>query len=181
MKKLMLLLALVAVPAFAQRGPQPPPPPQVPDAPMLPPQGPPPFFHGAPGIPPQVAAKLGIPAETVKKVQSLAFDSQDQLINLEADLKRAQLDLERTLAQPNPDESTVNVKLEAVSKAELNVRKNRIGLMLKVRKTVGPEMWDKLQAELPMMDMGGPGHMRREVRIIKGPNGEEQTEVRGVP
>lgn len=175
MKKMILLLALVSLPAMAQH-PQPPPPP---DAPM-PPEPPPPFFHGPPGIPPQVAARLGIPSETVKKVQSLSFDAQDALITLEADLKRAQLELERALAQPNPDESAVNLKLEAVAKAELNVRKNRIGLMLKIRKLVGPEMWDRLQAELPPMEMGG-GHMRREVRVIRGPNGEKSTEVRESP
>ncbi len=179
MKKLMLVLALVSLPALAQRPPQPPP---VPDAPMPPDLPPPPFFHGAPGIPPQVAAKLGIAPETVKKVQNLAFDAQDALINLEADLKRAQLDLERALAQPSPDESTVNVKLEAVSKAELSVRKNRVGLMLKIRRLLGPELWEKVQAELPPMDAMGPGHaFRREVRVIKGPNGEKTTEVHESP
>ena len=49
-------------------------------------------------------------------------------------------------------ELKVMQKLELISKAELAVRKNRVGLMLKVRKLIGPEAWEKLQAEMP-----GPG------------------------
>ncbi len=67
-------------------------------------------------------------------------------------MKRAQLELERVLVEPKPDEAKVMQKLELISKAELAVRKNRVGLMLKVRKLVGPEAWEKLQAEMP-----GPG------------------------
>ncbi|MFT3840619.1 MAG: periplasmic heavy metal sensor [Myxococcaceae bacterium] len=172
MKTLLLAVSMFALPALAQHAPQPPQPPPAPDAPMPPP--PPAFFHGAPGIPPQVAQKLGIPQETVKKVQQLGFDSQDQLINLEADLKRAQLDLERTLAGTNPDESQVMLKLEQVSKAELQVKKNRVGLMLKIRKQLGPDLWEKVQAELPMMDISaGPGFRHHEVRVIK--NGDSKT------
>jgi Spy/CpxP family protein refolding chaperone len=175
-KTFLLAVSLFAFPALAQHPPLPPPPPEAP----MPPEPPMPFFHGPPGIPPQVAQKLGIPTETVKKVQQISFDAQDQLINLEADLKRAQLDLERTLAGNSPDESQVMLKLVQVSKAELAVKKNRVGLMLKIRKQLGPELWEKVQAELPPMDMGGPGFRHREVRIIK--NGEgKSVETRDYP
>lgn len=181
MKKLLsFAVALFSVAALAQATPPPPPappPPPMPPPPMM--HGGPGFFPGPPGIPPPVAAKLGIPPETVAKVQQLGFDANDQLITLEADLKRAQLDLERSLAQANPDESAMLAKLETISRAELAVRKNRMTLMLRIRKAVGPAMWDKLQAEFPMMgDAGGPG--RREIRIIKkrdGTNVEENVHI----
>ena len=117
-----------------------------------------PGFHGAMGIPPPVAAKLGISPELAKQVRDASLDANEALITLEADLKRAQLELERTLAEPKPDESKVMQKLELITKAELAVRKNRVGLMLKVRKLLGPELWEKLQAEMPGPGMGpGPG------------------------
>ena len=185
MKSLLTAAVLLSSVALAQPAP-PPVPPAPPNAPM-PPMPPPPsmhgggpgFFHGPPGIPPPVAAKLGISAETVTKVQQLGFDANEQLINLEADLKRAQLELDRALAQPNPDELATLAKLDAVSRAELAVRKNRMSLMLRIRKALGPAMWDRLQAELPMMgDLSGPGG-RREVRIIKKRDGivEENVQV----
>jgi hypothetical protein len=135
---------------------------------------------GGPGIPPQLAAKVGIPPETVKKVRDLTFEANDSLINLEADLKRAQLDLEKTLAQSTVDEATTMNKLEVLSRAELAVRKNRMGLMVRIRKAVGPESWEKLQAEMPINLMGPPGPgagMRREVRIIRNGAGGETVDV----
>ena len=116
-------------------------------------------FEG--GIPPQVAAKLGIPSDTVKKVQDLAFDANDKLIGLEAELKRAQLALEREIRAESPDESRVEKLLEAVGKAEVAVRKNRLGLMIRVRKILGNDLWLKMEAlrgenRTPPPE-GGPG------------------------
>lgn len=191
-RSLLLVPLLSAAVCFAQATPRPSPPvpPTAPRAPMapLPPMPPGPGMgmgmgFGPPGIPPEVAQKVGISADTQKKVRDLSFEANDALINLEADLKRAQLDLQRTLAQPQVDEPAVMNKLEVVSRAELAVRKNRMGLMVRIRKAVGPEAWDKLQAEMPgpgagmMMGGGGPG--RREIRIIRTDEGGENIDVRG--
>jgi Spy/CpxP family protein refolding chaperone len=118
-----------------------------------------PGMHGPMGIPPHVAAKLGLSPELTKQVRDASLDANEALITLEADLKRAQLELERALGEAKPDESKVMQKLELISKAELAVRKNRLGLMLKVRKLLGPETWEKLQAEMPGPGpgFGGPG------------------------
>lgn len=121
-------------------------------------QGPGGMMPGGPmGIPPHVASKLGLSPEVTKQVRDASLDANEALISLDADLKRAQLDLERLLSDPKAaDEAKVFQKLEVISKAELAVRKNRMGLMLKVRKLLGPEAWEKLQAEMPGP---GPGRM----------------------
>ena len=128
-RSLLLVPLLSAAVCFAQATPRPSPPvpPTAPRAPMapLPPMPPGPGMgmgFGPPGIPPEVAQKVGISADTQKKVRDLSFEANDALINLEADLKRAQLDLQRTLAQPQVDEPAVMNKLEVVSRAELAVR-----------------------------------------------------------
>ena len=146
MKSVLIALTVVSSVAVAQPGPPP-----------MPPMPPPGFFSGPPGIPPPVAARLGVPPETVKKIQQLGFDANEALINLESDLKRAQLELDRALAQREPDEAATLAKLDAITRAELQVRKNRMSLMLKIRKLLGPQLWERLQAELPMMGEGGPG------------------------
>lgn len=171
-----LAVALFAAPALAQqqdvlieRGtgeglpppppPLPPPPPAPPMMAVLPP--------AANGIPPQVAEKLGLSKDLVQKVQDLTFDANEQLISLEADLKRAQLALDRLLRSPNPADSAVMQQVEAVGRAELAVRKNRIGLMLQIKRLLGPDTWQKLEAEM--------GDMRREIRILRhGPPTDEQ-------
>lgn len=183
MKPLAIAALLLAATALAQRPP--PPPPAAPAPPAMPPM--PPMggmmMHGPPGIPPPVAQRLGIAPDTVKKVRDLSLDANEQLIGLEADLKRAQLDLERALLETNPDEAKVLGKLDVIAKSELAVRKNRMALMLKIRKLLGPELWAKLEAELPMggehlgMMHGPGGEQRREVRIIRTGDGEN-VEVR---
>lgn len=192
-RSLLLWPLLSAAVCFAQGAPpRAAPPPRAPPAAPMPPMPPHPpgmgmgmgMPFGPPGIPPQVAQKVGIPTETVKKVRDMSFEANDALISLEADLKRAQLDLERTLSQPQVDEPAVMNKLEVVSRAELAVRKNRMGLMVRIRKAVGPEAWEKLQAEMPgpdrmMMMMPPGGGMRREVRIIRDGEGGETVDVRG--
>jgi hypothetical protein len=130
-----------------------------------------------------VAKKLGIAADVVKKVEDASFEANDALIGLEADLKRAQLALQKTLASASVDEGQVMGKLEAVGKAELAVRKNRMGLMLKIRRLLGPDTWEKLQGELHGPEetmLGGLGHeVRREVRVIRHGDGSEMVDVRG--
>lgn len=186
---IVCVVMLVGAAAFAQKPPQAPVPPvpPVPAVPMLPPM-PPPMgggFMSPAGIPPPLAQKVGISAETQKKVRDLSFEANEQLISLEADLKRAQLDLEKTLAAQQVDESVVMNKLEVVGRAELAVRKNRMGLLVRIRKAVGPEAWERLQAEMTgpggavfMLNGGMPG-TRREVRIIRDGNGGETVDVQG--
>jgi hypothetical protein len=170
MRLVTALAVLLSLAAFAQ-GPAP-----LAPLPPLPPPPPDALFRGPPGIPPQVAQKLGLSSELVKKVRDLGFDANEALIPLEGDLKRAQLDLERTLAQAQVEEAAVLLKAEAVSRTELAVRKNRLTLLVRIRKLVGPETWEKLQGEFPGPGMlsGAPG-VRREVRVIK--HGDGTTEV----
>ncbi len=129
------------------------------------------------GIPPPVAARLGIPVDKVKKVQDLAFEANDKLIGLEADLRRAQLALEREMRGEAPNEANVEKLIDAVGKAEVAVRKNRIGLMIRVRKALGNELWQKLEAlraeEGPHRGpgMGPPGEGMGPMSPGMGPHG----------
>jgi hypothetical protein len=173
MKKLMCaLVVLAAVPALAQdkqeenvvimRGPGRAPMPPLPPLPPEPPMGPHSF-----GIPPQVAAKIGLPQALVQKVQDLTFEANEALIGLEADHKRAQLALEKELRQPSPNEGTVKDLVEKVGRAETAVRQNRVGLMVAIKKALGPDYWTKLEAEMGTIPLGtGPQRFRIERRIV---------------
>jgi Spy/CpxP family protein refolding chaperone len=166
-----LTVVLLALPAMAQEedviieragtpamAPLPPPPPMPP----MPPVGgpmmmalPPPAY----GIPPHVVEKLGLSKDLVQRVQDLTFEANDQLITLEADLKRAQLALDKLLRAPNPSENAVMQQLEVVGRAEMAMRKNRVGLMLQIKRLLGPDTWQKIEAEM--------GEFRREIRFLR--------------
>jgi hypothetical protein len=100
------------------------------------------------GIPPELVEKLGLPKTTVSKVQDLIFASNEELISLEADHKRAQLTLDRELRQDSPNEATVKGLVEKVGRAETSVRQNRVALMVAIKKILGPDTWRKLEAEM---------------------------------
>ncbi|MBZ4416414.1 periplasmic heavy metal sensor [Myxococcus sp. RHSTA-1-4] len=114
------------------------------------------------GIPPHVAEKLGIPRDVAKRVQDLTFESNEALIPIEADLKRAQLRLERLLSAPTPDERAILQQVEEVGRAETAVRRNRVGLMVQIKKLLGPDLWQKLEAEM------GAVRIEKRIQIHKG-------------
>lgn len=111
-------------------------------------------------IPSHVAARLGIAQETVRKVRELAFTANEELIGLEAELKRNQLALERQLHSESPEETPVFKLVENVGRAEAAVRKNRIGLMLRVRKALGADAWEKLEALKHAPNPSGPPSLK---------------------
>jgi hypothetical protein len=185
-----LTAALFAAPALAQQldvviersddtaiAPLPPMPPMPPMSPMPPMPPAPPMMVSLPppayGIPPHVVERLGLPKELVQQIQDLTFESNEQLITLEADLKRAQLTLEKLLRSQNPSESAVMQQVDTVGRAEMAVRKNRIGLMLHIKRLLGPDTWQKLEAEM--------GEMRRELRFMRHPSFEEKGSRRSEP
>ncbi|MCP3143321.1 periplasmic heavy metal sensor [Pyxidicoccus xibeiensis] len=114
------------------------------------------------GIPPHLVEKLGIPRDVAQRAQDLSFESNEALIPLEADLKRAQLRLERLLSAPSPDESGILKQVEEVGRAETAVRRNRVGLMVQIKKLLGPDLWQKLEAEM------GPMHFEKHIKIHRG-------------
>jgi hypothetical protein len=107
-----------------------------------------PLGSASSGIPPELVEKLDLPKATVSKVQDLIFDSNQELISLEAEHKRTQLALERELRQDAPKEATVKDLVDKVGRAETAVRQNRVALMVTIKKLLGPDTWRKLEAEM---------------------------------
>ena len=97
-------------------------------------------------IPPRAAVELGIPRETLRQVDEVAFAANDEIVGLDAAVRRAQLALDRELRSPSPDEEKARELVEAVSRAETAVRKNRVVLLIRVRKLLGDDLWQRLEA-----------------------------------
>ncbi len=97
-------------------------------------------------IPPRAAVELGIPRDALRRVDELAFAANDAIVGLEAAHRRAQLALSRELRSPSPDEGKAQELVEAVALSEMAVRKNRVVLLIRVRKVLGDELWQRLEA-----------------------------------
>lgn len=158
-----LTLALASSPALAQQPPQRGQPmPVHRGGPGMPGPG-----RFAAGIPPHVAVRVGISEDLQKRIRQMSFEANEQLINLEADLKRAKLELQKQLTADKPNQGAVMAQVDRVARAEAEVRKNRLGLLLRVREALGPELWKKLEAEMPMERM-----KMRKLRGGHGPLGQ---------
>lgn len=108
------------------------------------------------GIPPEIARKLAIPAETLRQIDDAVFEANRALIDLDASHKKAQLELERELRSPTPDAARAMALATTASETELAVRKNRLGLLLKIRQLLGPDLWDRVQAEISAQPRATP-------------------------
>jgi Spy/CpxP family protein refolding chaperone len=134
-----------------------------------------PLPAAANGIPPHLVEKLGVPRDVAQKIKDLSFESNEALIPLEADLKRAQLRLERLLSAPSPDERAILTQSEEVGRAETAVRRNRLSLMVQIKKLLGPDLWQKLEAELGSM------RIEKRIELRRAAPGEEREPRPGTP
>jgi hypothetical protein len=114
-------------------------------------------------IPPRAAAEIAIPAEKLRRVEELAYTANEEAIELEGAVRRAQMALDRELRAQPPDEGRLVERIDALTKAEGAMRKNRILLLSRVRGALGEELWRRLEAwraeNLPPRD-GAPGPLR---------------------
>jgi hypothetical protein len=113
-------------------------------------------------IPPRAANEIGIPADTLRRVEELAYAANEEAIALEGAVRRAQMALDRELRAQPSDEARLVERIDALTKAEGAMRKNRILLLARVRGALGEELWRRLEAWRaenlpPRRDLGPPG------------------------
>lgn len=104
----------------------------------------------APVIPPDVAARVGISDAQQVEISRIAIESNRELVELRKKHRSAQQALEKLLQVSTPPREVVLTQVERVGAAETEVRKNRVALMLELRRVLGPELWAKLQLELEL-------------------------------
>jgi hypothetical protein len=121
-------------------------------------------------IPPRAASELGIPAETLRRVEELAYTANEEAIELEAAVRRAQMALDRELRAQPPEEAKLVERIDALTKADGAMRRNRILLLARVRRALGEELWRRLEGWRAENPPPGRDGMRPE-RPGPGPGG----------
>ena len=107
----------------------------------------------------QISTEIGLSADQQAKIKELFYSSQKDAIDLQAQAQRAQLELKHAMDADTPDEKAVMKALDAHIAADGALQRNRVKLLLEVRKVVTTEQWDKLK-ELRASRRGGMGgHM----------------------
>ena len=93
-----------------------------------------------------VADRLKLSPELRTKVQDAVYKSSGAALEIKARIDRAELDLKHLMAQSSFDDKAVLKAVDALNSAEAELRKNRVQLMLDVRKLLTPDQWKELLA-----------------------------------
>lgn len=133
-----------------------------------------------------VVKELQLSDAQIKQIEQTFLDYRMKLIDLKADVERAELKLQPLIEADRPDDAQVGNQVDAVLSARAKLEKTNTMMMLAIRKALSVEQWKKLQAiqqkrEGPFFThFGGPpgaGMRHNEIFIRRGPDGPESSPV----
>ncbi len=106
-----------------------------------------------------VAKELGLSKAKADKIKNKIYDANKKSIQLRAALEAENLELRRMLEADKVSESKVMSQIDKVVTAEGKLRKNRIGLLLAVKKELTPAQQEQMQQMIMnrRQGRGGPG------------------------
>jgi Spy/CpxP family protein refolding chaperone len=105
----------------------------------------PPPLAGPPLAGKKLMHEIGLSDQQIEKVQELSLKADREQIDIRADLDKAHLDMRQLLSADKPDQKAVFAQIEKIGALEIRMKKNRIGLMLEVRKLMTPAQWEKIE------------------------------------
>jgi Spy/CpxP family protein refolding chaperone len=124
---------------------------------------------------PRIAAVLKITPDQQKAMDQILFQHREKLIDLQADLKKAELDMEPLMNADEPNRAAIEAQIDKVVTARGALEKANSNFLLDIRMKLTPDQWKQIKnfrAEGGMHAMhrqwgpGGPGQRMR----MRGPN-----------
>lgn len=125
---------------------------------------------------PRVATALKITSDQQKAMDEILFQHREKLIDLQANLKKAELDMEPLMNADEPDHPAIEAQIDKVVAARAALEKANANFLLDIRMKLTPDQWKQIKdfrAEGGMRGTrrqwgpGGPGQRMR----MRGPNG----------
>ncbi len=95
---------------------------------------------------PAIAAKLNLTEEQRKSFDQILLQHRTTLIDLHANLEKAELALEPLIGSDQPDEARVLAQIDTVAQARAQLEKANARFLLAIRAKLTPEQWKTLQA-----------------------------------
>lgn len=104
---------------------------------------------------PEMAQKLGINSEQLKKIDDIFQQERLRLVDLDATLKKEEITLEPLMSADSPDETKTLAQIDKVAQARAELKKANARFLFAIRRVLTPEQWKKLQ-EAAHQDGGPP-------------------------
>jgi Spy/CpxP family protein refolding chaperone len=100
----------------------------------------------APPLAKQVLKDAGLSDQQIRRVMAIKDETDRKMLDIRHEVQKARLDLRGLMRADTPDEAAIYNQVDQIGALEVKLHKNRIGMMLSVRKEVTPEQWEKLSA-----------------------------------
>jgi Spy/CpxP family protein refolding chaperone len=97
----------------------------------------------------EMSDKIGADSQTIAKIKDLAYNANKELIGLRAEMDQNHLEMKRLMDLDSPDDKAIIAQIDKIGAVEIKLRKNRISLLLAVRKVLTPEQRTKLKQLMP--------------------------------
>ena len=121
--------------------------------------------HAPPALKRKFMKKLGLDTKQIKKIEDLTYRADREKLDIRHEIEKNRLDLEQLMSADKPNEAAIFSKLEKVSTLELKLKKNRIGLMFKIKAILTPAQWEQLQEfQATRQAKRREKHMHRRIR-----------------
>ncbi len=93
----------------------------------------------------RLSARIGLTAEQRERIDGLVYGHALRMIDLNADVKRAELELANQVDQPGFDPAAVRAAFAAFQKARQALELERFEMLLAVRGVLTAEQWGAIQ------------------------------------
>ena len=107
---------------------------------------------------------INLTDEQRQEINGLVYEHAHHMIDLNADLKRAELELANLVGQPEFDVDQVRIAFAGFQKARQTLELERFEMLLSVREVMTAEQWQKIQeirSELRRRQMPSEGRPPR--------------------
>ena len=89
--------------------------------------------------------KLNLSDQQAEQLRELNFNTAKELIQMKADLKTAQLEMKRMMAERNPDKEALFSKLDEISRIQGEIKKVHLEKKLAMREILSEEQLDRIR------------------------------------
>jgi Spy/CpxP family protein refolding chaperone len=124
-------------------------------------------FGGPPGghrwwSDPDIQQKAGLSPEQTEQIKALYASQRPRMIDLRADLRKRQLELEQLLEASTVDKAALSQKIDEVAAARARLDKERLTTLAAVRSVLSAEQYGKLRSmQRDFRGRRGHGMVRR--------------------
>ena len=104
----------------------------------------------------ELAAKIGISEDQIKKMDAIFDQNRVALVDLEGAVRKAELTLDPLLQADQPDEARITAQIDKTAQARAELEKSHARMLLAIRRIMTPEQWGKLESEAGHQQPPGP-------------------------